>query len=71
MADITMCSGEGCNRSQSCYRHTAPWNEYRQSMFIKPPLNDDGSCNYFGGNDEWQQSQLATKHSTTSLKKKC
>jgi hypothetical protein len=70
MADITMCSGEGCNRSLSCYRHTAPVSEYWQSMFIKPPLNDDGSCDNYWDNSEWQQSKSAMKHSTRSLKTK-
>ena len=70
MADITMCSGEGCNRSLSCYRHTAPANEHWQSMFIKPPLKDDGSCEYFWGNDEWQQSKSTTKRLTKSSNKK-
>lgn len=71
MADITMCSGEGCNRSLSCYRHTAPACKYRQAMFIKPPIKDDGSCDYYWDNSEWQQSNSTTTNSTKSSKKKC
>ena len=71
MADITMCSGEGCNRSQSCYRHTAPMSDYWQSMFVKPPLLDDGSCNNFWDNSEWHTSKSTTTNSTKSSKKKC
>lgn len=33
MADITKCSNsEKCPRKDTCYRHTAPSNPYRQSM---------------------------------------
>ena len=53
MADITMCSGEGCNKSLSCYRHTAPMSDYWQSMFIEPPL-ENGECKYFWDNKERQ-----------------
>lgn len=53
MADITMCSGEGCNRSLSCYRHTAPVSEYWQSMFVEPPVKD-GECKYFWDNKEFK-----------------
>lgn len=48
MADITMCQGNGCPRKESCYRHTAPANPYRQSWFMKSPLDDKTlTC------DEW------------------
>jgi hypothetical protein len=35
MADITMCSGDGCSIKESCYRFTAPINEYAQSYFME------------------------------------
>lgn len=50
MADITMCSGEGCKRKASCYRHTAPQNQYRQSFFMSPPVEVDGSCKHYSPN---------------------
>jgi hypothetical protein len=31
MADISMCPGIGCPSKNSCYRFTAPVNEYRQA----------------------------------------
>lgn len=38
MADITMCKGTNCPLKESCYRFTAPENEYRQSYFMNPPI---------------------------------
>jgi hypothetical protein len=46
MADITKCTGLGCDKSDSCYRVQAKSSE-RQSMFIGLPNNEDGTCNYF------------------------
>ncbi len=37
MADITMCDGKGCTRKDSCYRHVAPRNEFRQAQFNVAP----------------------------------
>lgn len=37
-------SGEGCKLAGNCYRKTATPNEWRQSYFAKPPMNDDGTC---------------------------
>ncbi len=34
MPDITMCTDEGCGRRQTCYRHRAIPNEFRQSYFM-------------------------------------
>tara|TARA_R110000868_G_scaffold136447_1_gene349431 strand:+ start:28351 stop:28560 length:210 start_codon:yes stop_codon:yes gene_type:complete len=48
MADITMCSGEGCNLKLKCYRHTANRDEY-QYFFAKPPI-ENGKCDMFWGN---------------------
>lgn len=31
MADISKCMGRNCERRETCYRYTAPENQYRQS----------------------------------------
>jgi len=46
MADITMCSGDGCSTKESCYRFKAPVNELYQSYFMDVPGKDE-SCNYY------------------------
>lgn len=43
MADITMCSGNGCNLRNICFRFKAIPNPYRQSRFMTPPVID-GKC---------------------------
>ena len=40
MADISKCEGLDCPKRESCYRYTAPANEYTQSYII--PLFQDG-----------------------------
>ena len=52
MTDITMCSGVCCNNKEKCYRYTSPVSEYWQSMFVKPPLKQDGTCDNFWNNDD-------------------
>jgi hypothetical protein len=47
MADITMCSGEGCDLKLKCYRHTANQSGW-QSWFTEVPLKD-GNCDMFWG----------------------
>ena len=48
MADITMCRGEMCAKKDTCYRYTAPINEYRQAFFIVPPINRlSGECEHY------------------------
>lgn len=53
MADIQMCTGNGCPMKVSCYRHQAPQNPYRQSwMMIVPYVpaanpNEIGKCEYY------------------------
>lgn len=48
MADITMCKGEMCAKKETCYRYTAPVNEYRQSYFVASPINMlSGKCNEY------------------------
>ena len=49
MADISMCSGKGCNKVNSCYRYTAKKSSY-QSFFAEPPINEDGECEDFWDN---------------------
>jgi len=53
MPDITMCSGAGCSIKESCYRHLAEPNKFRQSWFAAPPF-DKGTavCIYY-----WEVSQ--------------
>lgn len=46
MADITMCSGEGCPLRGECYRHLATPSEYRQSWFAGVPWNGK-LCGHF------------------------
>jgi len=47
MPDITMCSGDGCPKKQSCYRYTAKASDY-QSFFMNPPIKD-GECDHYWG----------------------
>ena len=49
MADITMCSGQGCDKKEQCYRYTAKADEFWQSYFTTPPIKD-GECEYFWKN---------------------
>ena len=52
MADITCCSGQGCDVKDKCYRFTAPKTEFWQSYFCEPPIKD-GKCDmYWGENAE-------------------
>ena len=46
MADITMCSGDGCTIKESCYRFKALVNEFRQSFFMEVPGKDE-TCDYY------------------------
>jgi len=46
MPDITMCSGNNCELSSTCYRYKAEPSEYIQSYFCKPP-NDGLECDYY------------------------
>jgi len=58
MADITMCSGEGCPVKQKCKRFTAKPSELWQSWFAAPPI-EDGKCEmYWGDNAESVFNQL-------------
>lgn len=44
MADITMCEGTNCPKKDTCYRHRANVNPFRQSWFTEPPLDKSGDC---------------------------
>ena len=46
MADISMCSGDGCEAKHTCYRFTAKPCEYMQSYFTAPPIENEG-CDYY------------------------
>jgi hypothetical protein len=46
MTDITMCSGNNCELSSTCYRYKAEPSEYNQSYFCKPP-NNGIECEYY------------------------
>lgn len=48
MTDITMCSGEGCDLKNECYRHTAKSGTW-QSWFMEVPIKD-GKCDMFWDN---------------------
>jgi hypothetical protein len=49
MADISMCSGEGCDIKLSCHRHTAVKNPYFQAYFQVPPIVGK-NCDQFWSN---------------------
>jgi hypothetical protein len=52
MADITMCSGVGCDLKHECYRYTANCGTW-QSWFSEVPLKD-GECDMFWDNESEQ-----------------
>lgn len=48
MPDISMCSGEGCEKRKSCYRFKAKANEFRQAYFSTPPFDKESKvCEYY------------------------
>lgn len=57
MPDITMCTGEDCERKNACYRFTATPNEYRQSYFtisVYEIVDNKQICNYYTPNGEYK-----------------
>lgn len=56
MPDISMCAGGTCPSKDQCYRYRAVPNEYRQSYFMTPPL-EDGKCEYFWSIDGYTRLQ--------------
>lgn len=51
-----MCKGTDCPSANDCYRFRAIPNEYRQSYFVNPPL-EDGKCDYFWSIDGYTRLQ--------------
>jgi len=49
MADIAMCMDMQCPMKFSCYRHTAPWNPFRQTILSESPRKGD-ECDEFWEN---------------------
>lgn len=48
MADITMCTGEGCILKSNCYRFTAKPDACRQSYFVEAPIDTvSDTCRHF------------------------
>ena len=49
MPDISMCTGNGCPRSSTCYRKTAKPSRYMQTYFTNPPFeaSDPTRCRYY------------------------
>ena len=58
MADITMCTGDGCSLKENCYRFTAEKSEYRQSYFFTPPFDGKTCEMYWGKQSESIYNQL-------------
>jgi hypothetical protein len=46
MPDITMCTGQGCDLTSTCYRYKAEPSGYYQSYFTEAPIEDD-QCDYY------------------------
>ena len=38
--DGTMCMDMQCPMKFTCYRHTAPWNQFRQSVYAESPRQE-------------------------------
>ena len=47
MPDITMCNGNYCELSSTCYRYKAEPSKYRQSYFCKEPNTTSYDCDYY------------------------
>ena len=47
MADITMCTGKGCNLREDCYRYRADPDPHGQSWFATVVYDDPDSCEQF------------------------
>jgi hypothetical protein len=41
MADIAMCQDKKCPMKYDCYRFTAPWNPFRQTILAESPREED------------------------------
>jgi hypothetical protein len=51
MADITKCNDQECTIKHTCYRFTAPADEYLQSYFAESPRKND-ECDWFWGRSQ-------------------
>jgi len=49
MADISMCSGDGCQVKHTCYRFTAKPSEYQSYLIPPAPIENEG-CEYYINN---------------------
>ena len=46
--DITLCKGLDCPLKETCFRHTAKPNEFRQSYFTNSPYDKENKkCDYY------------------------
>ena len=56
MADISMCSGNGCPKKTSCYRYIAPKSTYQ--AFLERTPDEDGECDAY-----WEvKTKLKIRH---------
>lgn len=46
MPDISMCTGESCEKKNNCYRFKAN-PSMRQSWMVPTPDEQSGNCDYF------------------------
>jgi len=52
MADIQMCQDLECPMKFKCYRHTAPWNQFRQFVFSESPRKEGTFyCDQYSDNE--------------------
>lgn len=64
MPDITMCNGNNCELSSTCYRYKAEPSEYRQSYFVKEPNVTSYQCDYY-----WEMDTKLTKDEIDNINK--
>ena len=58
MADIAMCSGEGCTLKETCHRVSAKPCEYMQSYFAIPPYKSEDENGRSICDMYWEQEEL-------------
>lgn len=80
MADIAMCTDKTCPMKYECYRFTAPWNPFRQSVLADSP-REEGKfyCSEFWDNTgrtldvkfrEYEKIEDGKVHKRSTRKKK-
>ena len=48
MTDISKCTGDACDKKDTCYRYLAPDNPYYQSYILaEDTIDKDGCCKYY------------------------